>query len=206
LDEAGVSRLIAARATAMAKAAQEKPGMMAAVLDMENAELEALCAECAGGEVLLPVNYNCRGQTVVAGQNGAMKRLLAALKKKKIRAMKLRVSGAFHTPLMHGAAQKVALMLDETGIKQPQIPIYLNASGELCEDAAQLHELVGKQTMSPVYFETIVRNMAAAGCEIFIELGPGKTLSGLVKKTLVDAQVYNVEIFDDIQKLKESIG
>lgn len=197
--------LLCTRAQHMAQAADEHPGGMAAVLGLGAEAVEELCKEAGESQVLLPVNYNCPGQIVIAGEEDALKRALTLLKERKVRAMKLKVSGAFHTPLMAQAAEQVAQALGKLDVSAPRIPIYLNTTGQASTDATELLAQVGRQTCSPVLFESTLRNMQADGFDTFIELGPGKTLSGLVQKTLDGVNIYNVETAEDLDTLKDGL-
>lgn len=205
LPEPDVFALLCTRAQHMAQAADEHPGGMAAVLGLDAETVGELCKEAGEGQVLLPVNYNCPGQIVIAGEQDALKRALTLLKERKVRAMKLKVSGAFHTPLMAQAAGQVAQALGRLDVCAPRIPIYLNTTGQACSNKATLIEQVGRQTCSPVLFESTLRNMQQDGFDTFIELGPGKTLSGLVQKTLGGVRIYNVETAEDLDTVKDGL-
>lgn len=159
---------------------------MAAVLGLPDEKVEAICASVTG-EIVVPANYNCPGQIVISGTNegidAACEKLLAAGAK---RALKLKVGGAFHSPLMEPARAELADAIKNTTIKAPICPIYqnVNAKPESNPDAIKVN-LVAQLT-APVRWTQSVENMIAAGADHFIELGPGAVLQGLVKKVNKD--------------------
>lgn len=192
--------LVQKRAMLMAAAAEKKPGAMLAVLRMENEQVEALCAdsEC------YPVNYNCPGQLVVAGSESGIEKLQGKIKNAGGRSIKLAVSGGFHSPFMDEAAEGFALELKHFEFQSPALPVYSNCTGDLyTEDVATL---LTEQINHPVRWEKIIREMDKAGATCFVELGPGKVLCGLVSKILPNASVFNVEIIEDINRIKEEIS
>lgn len=183
--EDGLS-LVYKRALAMQKACEASPSTMAAVLGLPDEKVEAICASVTG-EIVVPANYNCPGQIVISGTNegidAACEKLLAAGAK---RALKLKVGGAFHSPLMEPARAELADAIKNTTIKAPICPIYqnVNAKPESNPDAIKVN-LVAQLT-APVRWTQSVENMIAAGADHFIELGPGAVLQGLVKKVNKD--------------------
>ncbi|MFQ9411880.1 MAG: ACP S-malonyltransferase [Evtepia gabavorous] len=161
----------------MQAAAEEQPTAMAAVLKLSNEEVEQVCAQFAQ---VYPVNYNCPGQVSVACAKEQLAPFSAAVKAAGGRALPLKVRGGFHSPFMATAAQGFAQVLEECQVGQPEMPLYSNRTGAVYEGDPK--PLLSQQIASPVRWETIVRNMIAAGADTFVELGPGKTLCGLIEK------------------------
>ena len=191
--------LVQKRATLMAEAAEKNPGAMLAVLRMENETVEELCL----GRSLYPVNYNCPGQLVVAGSEGDIEYLQGRVKEAGGRSIRLAVSGGFHSPFMDEAAQSFALELDQVAWKAASLPVYSNYTGKPYKNNPV--DLLTKQINHPVRWESTIRAMDEAGVDCFIELGPGKVLSGFVLKILPKANVFNVETSEDIEQIKEEM-
>ena len=183
-------KLVLERAKAMSVCAEEHPGAMAAVLKLSADKVEELCSAF---EEMYPVNYNCPGQIAVAGSLKEMDAFCAAVKEAGGRAMRLSVSGAFHTPYMEKASQKLLEVLSQLSVKKPLIPLYSNFTAKLYpEDKGEIANLIAMQVSHSVKWETIVREMSESGINCWIEVGAGKTLSGLVSRTLPGAKVCNV--------------
>jgi [acyl-carrier-protein] S-malonyltransferase len=174
--------LVLVRGAAMRRAGEERPGAMTALLGVGAEEAEALCAEVRGGDELVVANRNSPAQSVVSGSVAAIDRLETAAKERKTRAVRLQVAGAFHSELMQPAVQPVLDGLARIEIREPVFPIAENVTGELVTEAARLRELVGQQVVSPVYWETGIRNLAIAGANTFLEAGPGEVLTKLMKR------------------------
>ncbi len=174
-------RLVSKRAMAMQKACEARPSTMAAVLALPDEKVEELCAEV--DDVVAPANYNCPGQVVISGTiegiNAACEKMLAAGAK---RAMKLKVGGAFHSPLMQPAQEELAEAIAAAEFKTPRCPIYQNVDGKPHTDPAEIKENLIKQLTAPVRWTYDVQAMVADGANEFVELGPGAVLQGLVKK------------------------
>jgi [acyl-carrier-protein] S-malonyltransferase len=190
--------LVQKRADFMQEAVPIGQGAMAAVMKLTGDEVNALCDEAEG--YVIPANYNCPGQIVVSGEAEAVDRLLAAAKERKIRAIKLAVSAPFHCGLMRPAAEKLKEPLDQIPFRAPSVPVYMNVDAKAETEPDRIREKLVAQAMSPVRWEETLRNMAEAGINTFIELGPGKTLSGFVKKTLGDGvRICNVTDLESLQ-------
>lgn len=192
-DEDGF-RFVCARALAMQAAAQEHPGAMAAVLKLSNETVEALCGEFSH---VWPVNYNCPGQLVVAGLQEELTAFCEKVKAAGGKAVPLAVSGGFHSPLMAPAGETLAQVLAGIDMRQPALPLYANATA--APYAGDGKALLVRQVQSPVRWQETLEALAARGIDTFIECGPGKTLSGLVKKTLKEAVVFRVEDAETLQ-------
>ena len=194
--------LVCRRGELMRQAAEAQPTAMAAVLKLENAAVEALCAQFPE---TYPVNYNCPGQVSVACAKEQLAPFSAAVKAAGGRALPLKVAGGFHSPFMASAAQGFAQVLADCQVGQGKIPLYSNKTGEVY--AGDPKELLAQQIVSPVRWETIVRNMIAAGADTFIELGPGKTLCGLIAKTDQTVKTYALSTQADLEQIvKEVLG
>ncbi len=194
-------RLILQRADAMQRAAEQTKGGMAAVLKLSNEAVEALCASYPS---VYPVNYNCPGQLVVAGEQGALTAFCAAAQAEGGRTMPLAVSGAFHSPYMAAAAEEFYQLLSDFSFQTPSYPVYANVTA--APYAPPYANLLAQQIASPVRFEQSIRAMAEVGIDTFVEVGPGKTLTGLIRKILPEAKAYSVQdeasLFETIQALK----
>lgn len=193
-------RVIQTRADAMQEAVPMGKGAMAAVMKQDDVEVKALCVE-AGGYVV-PANYNCPGQIVVSGEANAVDRLLAIAKERKIRAVKLSVSAAFHCEMMKPAVDAIWKAFKPLELCKATCDVYMNVDGNAEHDPTQISEKVLRQTYSPVLWEQTLLNMFTDGIKIFIELGVGKTLTSFVKKTLPDAMALHVE---DSASLRETL-
>ena len=174
-------KLVSKRAHAMQKACELRPSTMAAVLALHDDKVEALCAEV--DDVVAPANYNCPGQVVISGTmegiDAACEKMLAAGAK---RAMKLKVGGAFHSPLMQPAQEELAEAIAEAQFSTPVCPVYQNVDGKPHTDPEEIKANLIKQLTAPVRWTYDVEAMIADGADEFIELGPGAVLQGLVKK------------------------
>lgn len=174
-------KLVSKRAHAMQKACELRPSTMAAVLALPDDKVEALCAEI--DDVVAPANYNCPGQVVISGTmegiDAACEKMLAAGAK---RAMKLKVGGAFHSPLMQPAQEELAEAIAEAQFSTPVCPVYQNVDGKPHTDPEEIKANLIKQLTAPVRWTYDVEAMIADGADEFIELGPGAVLQGLVKK------------------------
>jgi len=174
-------KLVSARAHAMQKACEARPSTMAAVLALPDEKVEALCAEV--DDVVAPANYNCPGQVVISGTiegiDAACEKMLAAGAK---RALKLKVGGAFHSPLMQPAQEELAEAIANAKFQTPVCPVYQNVDAKPHTDPEEIKANLIKQLTAPVRWTQDVEAMIADGADEFVELGPGSVLQGLVKK------------------------
>ena len=181
LSDEQAFRLLKVRATAMAAACEQVPGGMLALLGADAQDAEELCKECAGGEVLLPANYNCPGQIVISGTEAAIECAGARWKELGNKASRLNTSGAFHSPLMEQAAEAVAEACADLDFREPEVPLICNTDARpfrANEAAARL----AAQVKSPVRFSQSVEYLIAQGETDFLEVGFGAVLNGLVKR------------------------
>ena len=192
--------LVCRRGELMQAAAEEQPTAMAAVLKLSNEEVEQICAQFAQ---VYPVNYNCPGQVSVACAKEQLAPFSAAVKAAGGRALPLKVRGGFHSPFMATAAQGFAQVLEECRVGQPEMPLYSNRTGAVYEGDPKT--LLSQQIASPVRWETIVRNMIAAGADTFVELGPGKTLCGLIEKIDKTVKTYALSTQADLETILKEV-
>ena len=190
-------RLVCRRAELMDKAAKEEPGAMAAVMKLTPQQTEEICA---GFKKAYPVNYNSPAQTVVAASEDEIDELCAKVKAEKGKAVKLAVSGAFHSPFMNSASDALAEYLEGVELKEPEIPVYANVTAQPYE--GDYKALVAAQVKSPVKWQTTVENLVSQGADRFIEVGVGKTLTGLIKKINNDVTAVNIESKEGLDALE----
>jgi [acyl-carrier-protein] S-malonyltransferase len=195
--------LVRERGRAMEEAARRHPGAMAAVLGLEDKVVEELCA---GIENVWPANYNCPGQVVVSGENAAVDRLLEEASAAGARkTVKLRVSGAFHSPLVARAADALHPALAAVGWNDPAPPFMSTVSARL-EGARRFVDLLVEQLTGPVKFTQAVRGLAKEGVGMFVEIGPGQVLSGLLRRCDRSLQTISVSDPESVRKLQETLS
>lgn len=185
-------RLVSKRALAMQEACELEESTMAAVLGLEDHIVETICADVKG--IVVAANYNCPGQLVISGEQLAVERACEELKERGARrAMILPVGGAFHSPLMEPAREKLAAAIEETNFNNPTCPIYQNVSTFAVTDPSEIKENLIFQLTAPVKWTQSVQNMIKDGATEFIEVGPGNVLQGLVKKIDRNAEVSSAQ-------------
>lgn len=192
LDLADALRIVVERGRAMQAAGEERPGTMCALLGLGAREAEALCDEARGEDVLAVANENSPQQAVISGSVAAVERAEALASERRIRAVRLKVSGAFHTLLMEPAVEPISAAIDEVGFHTPRFPVAANVSGELVEDPAELRALLKRHVVSPVRWERCAKALRATGAEVFLEAGPGDVLTRLAKRTVPGARAVAV--------------
>ena len=186
-------QLVAKRAAAMQKACELQPGTMAAVLGLEDAKVEELCATVDG--IVTPANYNCPGQLVISGELKAVETACEKMKEAGAkRALVLPVGGAFHSVLMKPAEEELAAAIEQTTFHKPLCPVYQNVTTTAVSDENAIKTNLIKQLTAPVKWTQSVQQMIADGATEFIEVGPGKVLQGLVKKINKEAVVASAEL------------
>lgn len=178
--------LVSKRAAAMQKACEKEPSTMAAVLGLDDAVVEKICAEI--DEVVVAANYNCPGQLVISGSVAGVDKACAKLTEAGAkRALKLMVGGAFHSPLMEPAKLELEAAIESTAFSTPICPVYQNVNGLPTSDPATIKQNLILQLTAPVRWTQTAQNMLADGADHFTEVGPGTVLQGLIKK--VDRKV-----------------
>lgn len=181
-------RLVAARANAMQEACDANPSSMAAILGLEDEKVEEICAQVPG--IVVPANYNCPGQLVISGETAAVEEACARLKEAGAkRALLLPVNGAFHSPLMQPAQDKLSAAIENTKFSKALMPVYQNITTTAVTDPEEIKKNLIAQLTGPVKWTQSVQNMIKDGASTFIEVGPGKTLQGLIKKISSEAVV-----------------
>ena len=205
-DAATAVKLVAFRGKAMEEAAAGRPSAMMAVLGLDRAPLQAACDQASALGCVVIANYNCPGQLVIGGEKAAVEQAATLAKEAGARrCLPLKVSGPFHTPLMAPAGDALAERFKAVGFGQPQIPVIFNCLGSAKDDFVTIPELLVRQVQSSVFMEDSIRAMAALGIDAFVEIGPGKALSGFVKKTVPEVPVYAVETAADVDALVNAV-
>ena len=173
--------LVYQRALAMQEACDINPSSMAAVLGLDDDKVEKICAEIDG--LVVPANYNCPGQLVISGETPAVEKACEALKAAGAkRSLLLPVNGAFHSPLMQPAQEKLAQAIEGVKFNNPILPIYQNVTTTPVTDPEEIKKNLIAQLTGPVKWTQTIQNMVKDGADHFVEVGPGKTLQGLIKK------------------------
>jgi [acyl-carrier-protein] S-malonyltransferase len=173
--------LVSKRAMAMQKACEAEPSTMAAIMGLNDEEVEQVCNEI--DEIVVPANYNSPGQIVISGSEAGIDKAVEILKEKGAkRALKLKVGGAFHSPLMDPAKKELEQAINETKFAKPVCPVYQNVNAAPSDEPEMIKENLIKQLTSPVRWTQTVKNMIEDGADSFTEVGPGKVLQGLIKK------------------------
>ncbi len=179
-------KLVSERAQAMQAACDANPSSMAAILGLADDKVEEICATVNG--IVVPANYNCPGQLVISGETAAVEEACALLKEAGAkRALLLPVNGAFHSPLMQPAQERLAEAINNTNFRTATMPVYQNITTTAVTDSEEIKKNLIAQLTGPVKWTQTIQQMIKDGAEQFIEVGPGKTLQGLVKK--IDSNV-----------------
>ncbi|RPA66426.1 [acyl-carrier-protein] S-malonyltransferase [Cyclobacteriaceae bacterium YHN15] len=185
-------KLVYQRALAMQEACEINPSGMAAILGLEDEKVEEICGSITD-EIVVPANYNCPGQLVISGSNKGIE--IACEKMKEAgakRALPLPVGGAFHSPLMEPAGERLRKAIENTQFNTPTCPVYQNVSTTGVSEVEEIKKNLIAQLTAPVKWTQSVQNMVADGASNFIECGPGKVLQGLVKKIHKEAEVSSI--------------
>ncbi len=175
-------RLVHQRGQFMQEAAQSAPGGMVSVMGLTSEQTEALCREAAGDQVLACANFNCPGQIVISGSKEACERAVALVEKQGGRGTALRVAGAFHSALMAPAAERLRDVLSRTQISGPRLPVVSNVTADYHRSPDSIRELLYTQVARPIRWQQSIERLIADGFDRFAEVGPGRVLSGLMRK------------------------
>jgi [acyl-carrier-protein] S-malonyltransferase len=205
LDYADTVRLVTERGEAMQVAAEDREGTMAAVLGLDDEQVEIACAR-VGGDVWV-ANYNAPGQVVIAGSPDAVReagRIAKEIGGKKL--MALPVSGAFHTPFMGPARDRLRKAVDRTDIRDPQGHVVANVDAQPHPDADEWQGLLNAQLCSPVRWRQTLHTLADLGFTTFVELGPGTVLTGMAKRTITNSRTLSVATPDDLDRMLEALA
>jgi [acyl-carrier-protein] S-malonyltransferase len=203
MSEGDAIGLVRERGLAMAEAARERPGAMAAILGLEDHLVETLCRKILG---VWPANYNCPGQIVVSGENEAVEECCAEAESLGARrAIRLKVSGAFHSPLVGQAGRALKPAIDKVRFADPVKPFMSTVTAKI-EPAQRLGSLLVDQLTAPVRFTQAAGELMRGGVTTFVEIGPGSVLSGLVKRIDRGARTFSVNDLASLEKVKEALG
>ena len=195
--------LVRERGLAMAEAARENPGAMAAILGLDDDVVERICRRIAG---VWPANYNCPGQLVVSGENAAVDECCARAEEQGARrTVKLRVSGAFHSPLVARAAERLRPAVDRVRFSEPMAPFMSTVTARL-ESAPRIAPLLVDQLTAPVRFTQAASELVKDGARTFVEVGPGNVLSGLVKRIDRGVKAIPVNSLAALDKIDEALA
>lgn len=203
LDLESAVRLVRVRGKLMEESAPSGVGGMGAILGLDREVVEALCREAAGeDEVLVPANFNCPGQVVVSGHLSAVQRAVGlAGERGAKRSLTLEVSGPFHSPLMNKVEAGLREALGKASFLDLSVPVVANYHAEFYRSAREIPELLARQVCHPVLWEDSIRTLLSSGIDQAVEIGPGRVLSGLVRKTTPEVKVHNVESAASLRKL-----
>jgi [acyl-carrier-protein] S-malonyltransferase len=203
LGTAETMALIRERAVATAEAARETPGSMAAILGLDDAAVEEICARIEG---VWPANYNCPGQVVVSGEVDAVARACVEARRAGARrTVKLNVSGAFHSPLVAKAAERLRPAIERVKLSEPVAPFVSTVSARI-EPAQRIGTLLVDQLTSPVRFTHAAHEVIGKGVRTFVEVGPGNVLSGLLKRIDRGVKTIPVSSRANLRRLEELVG
>jgi [acyl-carrier-protein] S-malonyltransferase len=203
LGPADAIGLVRERGIAMAEAAEARPGSMAAILGLADEVVEGLCRTISN---VWPANYNCPGQIVISGEDDAVGECCVEAEKHGARrAVKLRVSGAFHSPLVERAADKLRPAIERIHFHDPRTAFMSTVTAKL-EDASRYRELLVEQLTAPVKFTQAARELVGKGVTVFVEVGPGNVLSGLLKRIDRSVRIVSVANLEELNELERTLA
>jgi [acyl-carrier-protein] S-malonyltransferase len=206
LEFADVVRTVRARGQFMQEAVPPGEGAMAAILGLDRGLVAQVCEEARGAGVVQVANLNAPGQTVIAGAAGAVKRAVELAKAKGAkRALPLPVSAPFHSALMAPAAARLEAVLRTLPIRDLRVPLVTNVDADLLTEGARVVDVLVRQVTAPVRWEEVVTRLVKEGAGTFVEVGPGKVLSGLIQRIAPDVRVLNVEDRSSLQATMEAL-
>jgi [acyl-carrier-protein] S-malonyltransferase len=196
--------LVRKRGKFMQEAVPIGDGTMAAIIGLSTEDVEDCCERATVAGIVEPANYNCPGQISIAGEVKAVEKAMElCLEKGAKRAIQLAVSAPFHCSMLRPAGELLAVELQNVNFSEFKTPLVANVSGKVVKSSADIKETLIRQVSSPVLWEASVRYMLEQGVDTFVEIGPGKVLSGFVKKISKDARTLNI---DDLESLQKTIG
>jgi [acyl-carrier-protein] S-malonyltransferase len=206
IDFLDAVRLTKLRGELMWNVGTDRKGGMAAILGLSSEVVEEICQDASNAEIVVPANFNAPGQLVISGDDAAVDRACELAKSKGARrTIRLRVSGAFHSPLMEEASQQLTSHLAEVKIVDARIPVVVNYSGRPLQKGEDLRHALSKQLRSPVLWEQSMSTMLKMGITHFVEVGPGKVLKGLLRRIERSAATYSLDEHDDPGTLKKDL-
>ena len=201
-DEAAI-RLVRKRGLLMQNTVPAGEGAMCAIMGMTGEEIEKVTDTMEGVSI---ANYNCPGQIVITGETKAVEAAAEKLKEAGAkRTVMLNVSGPFHSPMLEKAGEELAEVLQGVELSPLKVPYVTNVTAQEVTDISQTKELLARQVSSSVRWQQSMENLIAAGVDTFVEIGPGRTLAGFMRKISRDVTVYNVGTWADVEKVAESL-
>lgn len=204
IDFSDTVKLVRRRGKYMQEAVPIGKGAMAAILGLDTKMVDEVCMEASELGMVSSANYNCPGQIVIAGETEAVEKAIELAKKEGAKmATKLAVSIPSHCSMMSSAAEKLANELDSIGVHSMNIPVVSNVDAKIIQDESKIKGLLIKQLSSPVYWEESIKTMVGKGVATFIEVGPGKVLSGFIKRINKEVKILNIE---DIKSLENTLN
>ncbi len=200
-------RLVRKRGKYMQEEVPQGVGAMAAIIALETSVVEELCKQASQVGICEPANYNCPGQIVVSGEKAAVEKCCELCKEAGAkRALPLAVSAPFHCSMLKGAGEKLAKELENVTVSKMNIPVITNVTADYVEKEEDIKPYLIRQVYNPVRWEDSIRRMLSDGVDTFVEVGPGKTLSGFIKKITKEVAVYNVEDMASLEKTLAGLG
>ena len=194
-------KLVRERGKAMQQSGEQNPGTMAAVVGLDPVVVKECCKEASAFGIVQPANLNSPGQIVISGSVDGVKKAMEICKVKGARLVKeLIVSGAFHSPLMLSAKEKLKCNLDETNFYDARFPVYANVTAKPVINKEEIKNLLFEQVTSPVRWEETIENMISDGFDEFYEAGPGKVLQGLVKRINPNVKTFGIDKYSDVEQ------
>ncbi len=194
-------QLVRNRGMAMQQAGVDNPGTMAAVIGLSPEQVKECCEKAAEVGIVQPANFNSPGQIVISGSIDGVRKAMELCKENGARLVKeLVVSGAFHSPLMESAKEKLKTVLDKTNFYDARFPVYVNVSAKPVTKKEELKEMLYQQVTSPVRWEETINNMIADGINEFYEIGPGKVLQGLIRRINPDIKCQGIDKYSDLEQ------
>jgi len=200
-------QLVQLRATLMYEAGDRVPGTMAAIIGLDDDAVRSICAELnnINGNVIVPANFNSPSQVVISGSADYVRQALPLFQERGAKLVKeLHVSGAFHSPLLEEAQSGLAEKIHSTTFHHATVPVYVNVTGLAVTSAEELKDAAVRQLTSPVLWTSTMESMWGAGIQNFCEIGPGKVLQGLVKRTLSNAIIDGIDTAADIRRANQT--
>lgn len=201
IDLIDALKLVRTRGQAMLQAGNEQLGTMAAIIGLQPNIVEKICNDASSSGIVQCANFNSPGQIVISGSVEGVKTAMTLAKDSGAKLVKeLVVSGAFHSPLMASAKEKLQNKLNETNINHASVPVYANVTAKPVTKSSEIKKLLFDQLSSPVRWEESINNMIADGATEFVEMGPGKVLQGLIKRINKEVKVIGIEKLEDLEK------
>ncbi|MCK4234688.1 ACP S-malonyltransferase, partial [candidate division WOR-3 bacterium] len=192
------------RGELMSLAGEKSPGTMAAIIGLSTEEVKGICKELEKEGIINPANFNSLIQTVITGEIPLVHKAMEIAKQRRAkRVIELNVSGAFHSKLMEDAFIPFKKVLMKQEFQNPRIPIVMNVIGDIVKDERDIRNAITEQILNPVQWVKTLFTLETSGVDSLLEIGPGKVLSGLVKRTIKDAEVYNIDDAESLNNFME---